>query len=211
MGYIVRDHRLVAESDQDRPVVFHASPNHGAELVRPSLLVMHYTAGRSAQSAATWLCSPHAGASAHLIIGKAGDLIQLVPFNLVAWHAGKSSWQGREAVNKFSIGIELDNPGRIVRKEDHWRSLALGTDYPAGEGVILTHKAEHAPCGWHVYPPEQLDVAFEVASLLVRTYGLTNVVGHEDVAPGRKSDPGPAFAMDSFRSKLFGRTDDAIG
>jgi N-acetylmuramoyl-L-alanine amidase len=206
----ILDHRLVHEGHG--AVEFRQSPNHGGALSRPRFLVMHYTAGRSADSAAKWLCNPAAKASAHLVIGKDGAVKQLLPFNVVAWHAGKSEWRDGEklytGLNKCSIGIELDNPGRLVRQGARWRSLALGTDYDDADGVTLTHKNEAQPSGWHLYPTAQLDAAFEIAQLLVETYGLKDVIGHDDVAPGRKSDPGPAFPMESFRSRLFGRSDD---
>lgn len=197
-------HKLIGNDDVAVP--YKASPNHGGVLT-PSLLVMHYTAGKSAESSASWLCSPIAKASAHLIIGMDGKIIQLVPFNFTSWHAGQSVWEGREQVNHFSIGIELDNPGRLSRKGDHWWSTSLGQSYPDDAGILLTHKNEKTPCGWHVYPAVQLETAFEVASCIIEHYGIKEVVGHEDVAPGRKSDPGPAFPMDSFRGKLFGRGD----
>lgn len=207
----IRDHRLHLETG---PAEFRPTKNCGGEL-RPSYLVMHYTAGRSADSAASWLCSPAAKAAAHIVIGKDGRIVQLVPFNVVAWHAGASSWDdnGEHIVglNHHSIGIELDNPGRLSRAGGRWRSLSLGTEYDDTDVIEAVHKHEQVACGWHVYPQAQLDAAIELAGLLIQTYALKNVIGHEDIAPKRKSDPGPAFAMDSFRSRLFGRADDGAG
>ena len=204
----IQDDRLIA--DAGSAVAFRPSPNHGDGL-EARFLIMHFTAGRSADSSATWLCDPRAKASAHLVIGRDGKVIQLVPFRTVAWHAGISSWQegGQRYVgmNQHSIGIELDNPGRLVRTASGWRSLSLGTEYAANEAIEATHKNETRPAGWCLYPSAQLEVAFEVAALLIEKYQLKNVMGHDDVAPGRKSDPGPAFPMDDFRGRLFGRAD----
>lgn len=205
----IEDHRLL--NDQGAPVPFRSSPNHGGALAA-RYLVMHFTAGRSAESSAGWLCDPRAKASAHVVVGADGSVIQLVPFDVVAWHAGASTWtdDGVQLVgmNKYSIGIELDNPGRLVHAGEGWRSLELGAEYPAAEGIEATHKNETRPSGWHIYPQVQLEVAMEVALLLFQAYELKDVVGHDDIAPGRKCDPGPAFPMDSFRGRLLGRADD---
>lgn len=205
----IADHRLL--NDQGSSIPFQPSPNHRGALA-PRFLVMHYTAGRSAESSAGWLCDPRAKASAHLVIGKEGKVIQLVPFNVVAWHAGVSSWNdgGTQLVgmNQYSIGIELDNPGRLVRQGGKWRALALGIDYPDSDVLKATHKHETSPAGWHIYPQAQLDAAMEIAALLFETYHLKDVIGHDDIAPARKSDPGPAFPMESFRGRLIGRADD---
>jgi len=164
----VNEHRLY--DDHGSHVAFRESPNHGGAL-DPRYLVIHYTAGRSADGAASWLCNPKAKASAHLVIGRDGSIVQLVPFNVVAWHAGASAWQdGRKrlvGLNRHSIGIELDNPGRLMRRGDRWRSLALGTEYPDSDVIEAAHKNETRASGWHVYPTEQLDVLFEVCAALV--------------------------------------------
>jgi N-acetylmuramoyl-L-alanine amidase len=80
--------------------------------------------------------------------------------------------------------------------------------YDSSEVIEAVHKDETQSCGWHVYPPEQIEAALTVAGLLINEYGLKDVVGHEDIAPHRKCDPGPAFPMSSFRSRLMGRTED---
>ena len=85
-------------------------------LEEPDTIVVHYTAGSSARGAAEYLARPGVDASAHLVIGRRGEVYQLVPFNVEAWHAGRSSLLGRSDVNHYSIGIELDNLGRL-RKE----------------------------------------------------------------------------------------------
>jgi N-acetylmuramoyl-L-alanine amidase len=111
-------------------------------------------------------------------------------------------------MNKYSLGIELDNPGRLVRTVAGWRSLSLGINYPADACIEATHKHETKPAGWHLYPQAQLEVAFTLASLLFEAYNLKDIVGHDDIAPMRKSDPGPVFPMTSFRGRLLGRSDD---
>jgi len=200
----INDHRLL--NDDDTPVPFSPSPNMGGE-IQPEYLVMHFTAGRSAEESIDWLTKEEAKASAHVVIGRDGSISQLVPFDRVAWHAGASSWEGLQGLNKYSLGIELDNAGRLTRQGNGGRAW-FGTVYDSSEVIEAVHKDETLSCGWHVYPPEQIEAALSVAGLLIKEYGLKDVVGHEDIAPHRKCDPGPAFPMSSFRSRLMGRTED---
>jgi AmpD protein len=105
--------------------------------------------------------------SAHLLIRRSGEVVQYVPFQRRAWHAGVSSWEGRERCNDFSIGIELE-----------------GTD--------------HSP-----YESTQYAMLARVIVALCRSYPRLSpgrLVGHSDVAPGRKSDPGPSFDWPRLRA-----------
>jgi AmpD protein len=95
--------------------------------------------------------------SAHFLIRRDGELVQFVGCNDRAWHAGASSWKGREHCNDFSIGIELE-----------------GTDALA-------------------YAAAQYTMLARLVRVLRRAYPIADVVGHCDIAPGRKTDPGPAF------------------
>lgn len=200
----IKQHRL--HRDDGAPVRFEPSPNSGGK-VQHKYLVMHYTAGRDAESAVRTLVNPATKASAHLVIGRGGELAQLVPFNRIAWHAGQSRWLGLQGLNHYSIGIELDNAGRLERQGGRWLSW-FGKEYPEQDVHEATHKNETRPAGWHIFTEAQLGVAVEVSRLLARHYGLVDVLGHDDIAPGRKSDPGPAFPMASFRSAVIGREAD---
>ncbi|WP_033138118.1 1,6-anhydro-N-acetylmuramyl-L-alanine amidase AmpD [Aeromonas finlandensis] len=107
--------------------------------------------------------------SAHCLIRRDGELVQYVPFGARAWHAGVSSWQGREACNDFSIGIELEGTDETPYTEAQYRALvgltrAISVRYPA-----ITHE---------------------------------KIVGHCDIAPGRKTDPGASFQWDYYRQLL---------
>jgi len=201
----IRRHRL--QFDNGEPVRFAESPNRGGELT-PRYLIMHYTAGSSSDSALTQMTDRSKQVSAHLLIGRDGSLAQLVPFNRVAWHAGVSSWQGLRGLNQHSIGIELDNAGPLDAQGDQWRAW-FGRLYPAEEVVVARHKNGGPRRGWHAYSEKQIAVALEAASAICRQYNLVDVLGHEDIAPDRKTDPGPAFAMNSFRAAVLGRRDDA--
>ena len=98
--------------------------------------------------------------SAHVLIRRTGAIVQYVPFEQRAWHAGVSSYQGRAACNDFSIGIELEGTDDIPYTDMQYEQLA---------GVIEALL--------HTYP----------------TLSRERIVGHSEVAPGRKTDPGPAF------------------
>ena len=107
--------------------------------------------------------------SAHLLVRRDGQVLQFVPVGLRAWHAGRSSWQGRDACNDFSIGIELEGSDAVPYEPGQYASLAA---------VIRARCA-----AWPALSPEC-------------------VVGHSDVAPGRKTDPGPAFDWPRLRALL---------
>lgn len=104
--------------------------------------------------------------SAHFLIRRGGELIQLVPCARRAWHAGPSSWRGRERCNDFSVGVELE-----------------GADDQA-------------------YASQQYTNLANLLAALRRRYPIVDVVGHADIAPGRKTDPGPGFDWGRLRESL---------
>ena len=107
--------------------------------------------------------------SSHLLIERDGSLVQFVPFNKKAWHAGVSSFKGRENCNEFSIGIELEGTDENTYTEDQYRAL--------------------------------IDVTKELM-FVFRDIKKENIVGHSDIAPGRKTDPGKAFDWHYYLSNL---------
>lgn len=202
---MIENHRL--HDDAGAAVPFDESPNRSDGQLEPRYLVMHYTASSSTDAAVRWLTDPEASASAHLLVGRDGTVTQLLPFDRVAWHAGRSSWEGLSGLNRHSIGIELDNAGRLERKGGAWQAW-FGERYPDEEVMEAVHKHETTPSGWHVFPAEQIAAALEAALSIVRTYDLLDVIGHDDIAPGRKSDPGPAFPLSSFQARIRGRSEE---
>ncbi|MCJ2182480.1 N-acetylmuramoyl-L-alanine amidase [Novosphingobium sp. 1949] len=186
----------------ERPVRQIASPNHSGAFRRPpAILVMHYTAGASATGSANWLADPAASASAHAVIARSGEVIQCVSLDNRAWHAGRSAWKGLEGLNSHSIGIELANWGPLVRHPS-----GTGWANPAGarvDAIEAAHKHGGSVRGWEVYPEAQIAAAQEVARAVAAYLPIAEIVGHEDIAPGRKTDPGPAFAMDTFRAAVL--------
>lgn len=199
------NHRLV--KDDGTPYPFVATPNMGRK-VEPRYLVIHYTAGRSARESIGFLATKKAGASAHIVIGRDGAITQMVPFDRVAWHAGESRWEGVVGLNSHSIGIELDNAGWMKRGPNGKWISCFGAAYPDAEVSEAVHRNEKTARGWHEYTPKQIEAAQELSRVLVRTYGIRDVIGHDDISPGRKQDPGPLFPMESFRNKVMGKRDE---
>ncbi|HIJ83554.1 MAG TPA: N-acetylmuramoyl-L-alanine amidase, partial [Magnetococcales bacterium] len=127
-------------------IKFVGSPNH-SDGMSPLYLVLHYTAGSSLDGAVSWLTNPKAKASAHLVIGRGGEVVQLVRFDKKAWHAGVSLWGKLKNMNNFSIGIELVNQGKLVRKGGKW--VDYSDRVVADSDVIeAVHKNERYPAGW---------------------------------------------------------------
>jgi N-acetylmuramoyl-L-alanine amidase len=197
----VKRHRLVVD---DEAVELVPTPNVGSGRLAATYLVIHYTAGRSLESSVAWLTNPQAGASAHLVIGRDGRIVQLAPFDRVTWHAGESRWRGVTGLNRHSIGIELDNAGILERKGGVLQAW-FGGAYPETEAVEAAHRNDGVMRWWHVFTEPQIEATAQAARALVQHYGLAEVIGHDDIAPGRKKDPGPAFPMDSVRSFAMGR------
>jgi N-acetylmuramoyl-L-alanine amidase len=204
----IRNHRLAR--DDGSALAYLASPHAGAGIL-PRFLVLHYTAGSSAAGTVSWFCSPASHVSAHLVIARDGTITQMVPFNREAWHAGQSRWGSLSGLNRHSIGIELDNAGCLIRSGGKWVSPLTRRSYPDSDVTVAAHKNDPPgtpPCGWHAYTPEQIEATLECGMALVNHYGLADVLGHDDIAPGRKRDPGPDFPLDSVRARLLGRGDD---
>jgi N-acetylmuramoyl-L-alanine amidase len=202
---LIKNHKLVAEAG-DAAIQVLNSPNQGG-VITPQYLVIHYTAGRSAESSVAHFMNKDAKASAHIVIGMDGKITQVVPFNKNAWHAGKSKWNGLVGLNSHSIGIELDNPGVMTRTGSKWIAW-FGKEYPASVITEAIHKHQEVSAGWHIFPEKQIESCIKLSKLLVTNYQLLDIVGHEDISPFRKTDPGPAFPMENFKSIVLGREDD---
>lgn len=188
-------------------VEFTKSPNIGDpfEPGYPDTIVIHYTACRDPGAAIATLTDPERKVSAHLVVPRAGAVTQLVPFDTVAWHAGVSAWKGRTGLNRFSLGIEVDNAGRLETRKGCYLAH-FGDSYPAAEIVRAVHRNEAEAGYWHTYPEPQLAVVEQLCRLLIAEYGIVEIVGHEEIAPDRKVDPGPAFPLDEMRARLLGGT-----
>jgi len=151
--------------------------------VRPDLVVLHGISLPPGEFGGPWIARLFTGnlpaaahpefveraslrVSAHLLVRRDGELVQFVSFNERAWHAGRSSWQGRDACNDYSIGIECE-----------------GTDETPYEAAQYAALRELLPILLDAYPQITRE----------------RIVGHSDVAPGRKTDPGSSFDWSQIR------------
>lgn len=139
------------------------SPNFNERKLPVSMIVLHYTGMVDAAAALARLCDPLAEVSAHYLVDEDGTVHRLVAEDKRAWHAGKSRWRGIEDVNSASIGIEIVNPGHEL--------------------------------GYRPFTEEQIDALVPLIARIKESHGITrgNVVGHSDIAPMRKQDPGELF------------------
>jgi len=196
---ITEQHKITGELLRQE---IHVSKNEVKFKSLPDTIIIHYTAGASAASSAAWLADPKVKASAHVVIGKEGEIYQLVPFDTIAWHAGPSAYAGRSGFNNFSIGIELDNPGFLAPYKDEFVS-AFSTCYPAEDVIHAVHRNEKTPRYWHTFAGVQLEACYALCEALIEKYPIRKILGHEEISPGIKFDPGPAFPLDEFRRKLL--------
>jgi N-acetylmuramoyl-L-alanine amidase len=206
----VKNHRL--HQDTGAAVDFESTPNRRGTLAggQPKYIVMHFTASGSARGSIDWLSRPQAKASAHLVIGPDGVVTQMVDLNETALHAGRSSWKGLNGLNSHSVGIEMVNWGGLLGGRGGWRSW---TGAPVKDARVI--EAEHKnklgqKRGWEIFDPAQIDAAANAVAAIADAYGIgaRAVIGHDDIAPHRKDDPGPAWDMESFRALVFGNAED---
>lgn len=148
------------------PVIDAPSPNFNARKRPVSLVLLHYTGMKDGPSALARMRDKAAQVSAHYMVEEDGRIYRLVAEESRAWHAGLSSWKGERDINSASIGIEIVNPGHEMGLPD--------------------------------FPAAQIDTVIAMVRSLRARYGLPPeaVIGHSDVAPGRKVDPGERFPWD---------------
>ncbi|MBI9069226.1 MAG: N-acetylmuramoyl-L-alanine amidase [Salinivirgaceae bacterium] len=199
LNFSISDHKLLG-SDVIPLITSKNNIEFNANL--PDTIIIHYTAGRSAETSARFLQDENVKASAHIVIGRNGEIYQIVPFNKIAWHAGVSQFGNRKNFNKYAIGIELDNAGVLTKVGTEYLSW-FGEKYQANDVIYAKHRNENSPKYWHVYTPKQIEACEQVVKLLITSYGINTILGHEEIAVGRKQDPGPAFPLDKFRTNLL--------
>src|SRR3990172_923290 len=132
-------------------------------------------------------------AVARLLIPRDGEIMQFVPFDTIAWHAGYSQWADRTGLNRYSIGIELDNAGRLVRAHNQW--VRLNTIFAEDQVLRATHKLQSVEMGWEKFSQAQMDALREVARLLKSAYNFIDVLGHDDVSLSGKLATGREVAV----------------
>lgn len=207
MDFRIKNHRLRAGSSD---VKFVGSPNIGGAL-KPRFLVIHFTASGPEADIARYFARESASVSAHLVIRRDGSVTQCVPFNSVAWHAGKSQWTGKDGarysgLNNDAIGIEIENWGPLNKSADGWISWT-GATVGGSKVIEARHKFGMPDCGWEVFTPAQFETSAAAARAICAEYAIEDIVGHDDIAPGRKSDPGPAWDMKAFEVRVRGEAE----
>jgi len=191
-------------TDAGSMIRFSQSPHHSSN-VQPILLVIHYTATTTLRPVINWFADPISKVSAHLIIDRDGSVIQMVRFDRRAWHAGISSWGNLDNINRYSIGIELVNAGKL-RKSPHGWMAWNGSIIADDEVTEATHILDDELSGWHEYTQQQLESLWQVGTALNQVFDFQDIVGHDMIAPERKKDPGPLFPLESIRAKVLGRS-----
>ncbi|MEO0818038.1 MAG: N-acetylmuramoyl-L-alanine amidase [Pseudomonadota bacterium] len=144
------------------------SPNFNDRRHPLDMLVLHYTGMETGAAAEARLCDPAAEVSAHFVVREDGVVVQMVAEDKRAWHAGVSAWQGEGDLNSRSIGIEIVNGGH---------------DFPASDGSLPA------------YPEAQIAAVISLCRAILARHDIprTRIVGHSDIAPARKADPGEHF------------------
>ncbi len=185
------------------------TPNKSGTL-KPRLLIVHDTAGQlDYMTSVSWLRNPQAKASAHFVVGRKGEIVQLAACSVKTWHAGKSSYKGIENVNDFAVGIEIANPGKLSRAEGSPEArAAFGAAYNLKEyGIEYAETPAHKSGWWMPYSQAQLDAVLAIAMALRDRYGIVEAAPHWEISPGRKVDTNPLFPLEWLRAKLAGRGD----
>ena len=159
-----------------KPVEEFPSPNHGPRVggAPVDILLLHYTQMQSGEAALNWLCDPRSKVSSHYLVFEDGRVVRMVDEERRAHHAGVAWWAGESDINSRSVGIEIVNPGH--------------------EG------------GYHPFPSAQIDVVIALCRDIIARQPIPpeRVLGHSDVAPLRKQDPGELFPWQQLHGEGIG-------
>jgi len=153
------------------------SPNFDDRTLPIANLILHYTGMKTGAEALERMCDPAAKVSAHYMIEDDGHIFQLVEEDKRAWHAGVSEWQGETNINSNSIGIEIVNGGH---------------DWPLDDGSLPP------------FPDVQINAVIALSKAIFKRHGELTLLGHSDIAPARKIDPGENFPWQGLAAAGLG-------
>jgi N-acetylmuramoyl-L-alanine amidase len=150
------------------------SPHFNERLFPIDSIILHYTNLPSVKETLTWLLNPLSQVSAHYLVDEEGQIYQMVAEEKRAWHAGESYWQGCTDMNSCSLGIELANPGQ-------------------------SH-------GYQPFPEAQIEALIRLCQRLKTQWDIapSRILGHSDIAPRRKQDPGHLFPWHHLAQEELG-------
>ena len=170
------DRPLLVSADSPCVDLVRPSPNHGPRVGRETAdcIILHYTGMSDGPAAIAWLCDPASEVSSHYVVEEDGRVLQLVAEARRAQHAGRSGWAGETDLNSASIGIEIVNGGH--------------------------------PAGLPPFPEAQIDAVIRLCRDVARRSAIRpeRILGHSDIAPGRKIDPGERFPWDRLHAAGIG-------
>ena len=157
--------------------ILNYSPNFDSKkrnIKQIKFIIFHYTGMKNESEAISRLTNIQSEVSCHYLIKKNGEIVKLVPDLYTAWHAGKSSWKGFKSLNQNSIGIEITNPGH---------------EY-----------------GYKKFSKKQISCLLKLSKFLIKKYRIShkNILGHSDIAPERKKDPGEKFPWEYLSKNKIG-------
>ncbi|MFD1474928.1 N-acetylmuramoyl-L-alanine amidase, partial [Ancylobacter polymorphus] len=194
------DGKVVSQGDIDVDFIPAASIGGPFEAADPRFIVLDFASTDAAAGLVSAFSRPQTNASVHFVISRDGGMIQMVPLDRIAWHAGTSEWKGLRGLNARSIGIDFVNNGQLHRRQDGvwmtWDGKAVpearvcAQDTPSGNGTV----------GFECYSEAQIATSVALVRALKQSYPtVTEVVTQADISPGRKIGPGPAFPLMVFR------------
>ncbi len=182
----------------------------------PEIIVMHYTASYDDASPIAIFQRPNSGVSAHFVVDVDGMITQLVATRDSAWHAGFGEYKGRQEVNRFSVGIEIVNPGHLRKADDgsyvDWQKQPVAKAQLVRFPKMVEAADPWVGSGkfwWPSYPEKQLAAVQQLTRALLSAHPtIKDIVGHRDVDVVRKIkvDPGPAFPMQRYKDLLAKRS-----
>lgn len=177
--------------------------------LKPSLIICHDTAGRLDKgNTVNYFASKQCTVSAHVVVERDGTIVQMVPFNKRAWHAGQSEWKGKKLCNSFSIGIEIVNPGKLDANGRAWFHKKTEEGF---KGIQQAKTKAHGDGWWLPYAPEQIKAVKELCRALVAEYpDVNDIATHWQVSPGRKVDTCPLFPLEDVEAFAFGTVEPEV-
>jgi N-acetyl-anhydromuramyl-L-alanine amidase AmpD len=211
----IANHRLVSTPGDGVELEYRAG-TASPFAFRPEIALIHF--GVTDSLDALWRAQHSRGFFAHVSIdgwsehGETGPVrsvskvIQAVDFDRRCAHAGASSWRGKPGCNGYGLGIEISNPGPLVEKGGDLFTV-YGKRWPRAEAIKRKHRIKGVGYSyWATFSDEEIDLCVQIVGLWIKHYGITDVIGHDDVAQpeGRKIDPGPAFPLEFMRKAVFG-------